>query len=477
MSDDQASLANESSQEELAHRQAIKYGQDLARVYKAEKAKREKLELANQALSAVFAAMPDGLVVLDDTLVIRQANPVFEQWAEAAPGSATGQALTGLLPADGLVSALRLLATDPTAPTQVELVVEQPVKRSLLANIARLEAGHSRGWIVVLHDQSERKRLEFQKTEFINLAAHELRTPLGIILGYAQLLQAEFPGGVHEEIAAFLSRIIHAGYRLESIINELLEFARVHRGEADRQGPSEIDLNALIQDVVSEAASHAAEKQVVVQIDSTDLMLQIKADASLLCTALRQLVLNGIKFNPAGGCVRIAATAAGDEIVLQVADTGVGIPQSELDAIFRPFFQVEDHRTRHASGLGLGLSIVQRAVARLGGRVNVESKLGRGTTVTLHLPIEQPSAEDELGDLKARLQASHRQSLAYARDLHQLYVQLRHANKQLAQVNRHWTRPTGSSRTFWGSSATNCAHRSSLSISPCKPFPATARKL
>src|SRR5262245_17292227 len=177
---------------ELSRQQALKYGQDLARIYVAEKAKREQLEIANQLLSAIFASTPEGLVVLNDDLVIEQANDVFAKLVEMTTDAVVGRPINEVLFSEQLAGVLYLLASDETAPHDVELTITQPVKRSLLAKIARLRTGSLQGWIIVLHDQTAQKRLEYQKNEFVSIAAHELRTPLVAILGYSELLIDSF---------------------------------------------------------------------------------------------------------------------------------------------------------------------------------------------------------------------------------------------------------------------------------------------
>src|SRR5262245_22137806 len=132
---------------ELANRQAIKYGQDLARVYMAEKAKREQLEVAYQALSAIFASTPDGLVVLDNNVRIKRAKAEFGRLVEMSPEATVGHSIEEAIVSPELRSALDTLAQDETAPVELELTVTSPVKRSLLANIAKLHAGRLRGWI------------------------------------------------------------------------------------------------------------------------------------------------------------------------------------------------------------------------------------------------------------------------------------------------------------------------------------------
>ncbi len=437
MSDD-TKPPDDLSESELAHQQALKYGKDLARIYVAEKSKREELEVAYQTLSAVFVSTPDGLVVLDDALTIQRANDAFGHLVEMRPEAMGGRLISDVLLSEEFLPALQQLAGDEAAPTQFEFTITHPVKRSLLANAARLRAGRLRGWVIVLHDQSKRKRLEYQKSEFINIAAHELRTPLSSVLGYGELLleslssQLDTPG---KEPREYLDAVIRAANRLNVTVQELVDFAEMSQGDIRSTGIQDFLLSGVIEGVIADLQPHATEQGIALRTDVPDPSIQMFSDAALLRAALYQLVLNGINFNTPDGYVWVEATAGHDSILIKVADSGIGIAQDDLEAIYRPFFQVESHDTRRIGGLGLGLSIVQRAVTQLGGTIAVESALGAGTTFSLQLPLRQPSLDTELAALHDQLDSSYEQSLAYARDIQLLYRQLQQVNRRLSGVN------------------------------------------
>ncbi len=422
---DQPVPDEELSAVELAYQQALKYGQDLRRIYLAEKAKRQELELTNQLLSAVFASTPDGLVVLDDALVIQSANPVFHQLVEKANGTLEGQPLEQVLPAPQLITALRGLSTEPSAQAQIEFDFDLPVKRSLLANFARLDAGQQRGWVLVLRDQTEHKRLEYQKTEFINIAAHELRTPLSSLIGLSELLWEYLHESDDEDTVQCVDGIRRSGHRLSGVVDQLIAFTQLTEGSLKPGRITEFYPHDLVLDIISELQPHADEKQVTLHLDDQMPQVSMLTNAVLLRAALVQLIMNGINFNQAGGKVTILLERKDDQVFIQIIDTGIGIPQTEIATIFEPFFQVDEHSTRRVGGLGLGLPIVEHAVLLLGGVLSVDSTLGSGARFQLALPLWQPISDNQIADLQARLEASHQQSLAYARDIRTLYEQLR----------------------------------------------------
>jgi PAS domain S-box-containing protein len=422
---------------ELAHRQALKYGQDLARVYVAEKAKREELEVAYQVLSAIFASTPDGLVVLDDQFNITQANTAFVQLVEMTVQELVGRAINDILLTDELLPALEYLAADSAAPSEVDLTLTRPVKRSLHANIARLQSGRLRGWIVAVRDETRRKRIEHQKVEFINIAAHELRTPLGAVLGYSELLRDsnDDANNLNADQKEYLDAILRGGQRLNNIVMEMVQFADLTQGDIRPHEIVEFVLSELIDSTVNELRQAASDKRIALKIDA-DPLIKMEADSAWLRSALYQLILNAINFTLPGGEIRIKAEEEQKQVILQVSDNGIGIPKPDLETIFRPFFQVESHDTRRVGGLGLGLSIARRAVTQLGGTISVDSTLNQGTTFTLELPTQQHSSNAaQLSAMQAELDSSQQQALVYARDMQRLYRQLQETNRSLQTIN------------------------------------------
>ncbi|MHB8626151.1 MAG: sensor histidine kinase [Aggregatilineales bacterium] len=419
-----------------AYQQAVKYGKDLARIYVAERAKREKLEVAYQVLDAIFSNTPDGIVVLDDRLRITQTNNAFQRLVEIDAPSLVGQPVTEVLNED-LTRAIRTLVPNTNAPTQIELTLTKPTRRSLLANLARLESGSLRGWIITLQDQSNRKRIEYQKDEFINIAAHELRTPLGQVMGYSELLLgalSEAPDPTQTK--QFIDAILRSSERLKRIIDELLQFAQLNPGHTQPEGFTEFSLGGLIDELVSDLRQYQVEQQIDLQVVIDNAELRVTSDAALLRTALYQIMLNAITFNKPYGYVHIHVDRAEDQLHIDIADSGFGIAHTELETIFQPFVQVEDHNIRSKNGLGLGLSIAQRSIAKLTGTLSVESVLGQGTTFHIQLPLKPAeSAEPGPIDLQAQLALNQQQTLAYARDMQALYLKLRQANTQLQEVN------------------------------------------
>lgn len=394
----------------------------------------EELDIAQQILGAVFASTPDGLVVLDESLVVLQANPTFCGWVGRTPSNVVGQFIGDVLVCEQLVPALHRLTANNLASTEIEFITTIPVRRSLLAHIARLNAGRLNGWIVALHDQSERKRLEYQKMEFINIAAHELRTPLMAVIGFANLLTRGLQGQLDSRHQEFLTSIVDGGRQLKLIVDEMLQFAHLDAGHLEEDIDNVGSLYVLINEIVLGLQQRAKDKHVMIKVD-VDPTIVVQQGIQLLRTALNQILLNAINFNRPDGSVRIIARYQDDDITIEIIDTGIGIATADLELIFQPFAQVEDHYIRQVGGLGLGLSIAKRAIAQLEGTLSVDSTLGNGTTFVLRFPANRTKLNSELATLQAQLKATKQQTREYARDIQSLYGQLqKHSLATLASI-------------------------------------------
>ena len=157
-----------------------------------------------------------------------------------------------------------------------------------------------------------------------------------------------------------LTGIHNSGYRLAHIVDELLAFAQITQGSLHDADSGAFNLAVLLGDIVDELEPQAQQKQVSMHFDPASAQVEMTCNRVLLRAALYQLLLNAINFNKPGGSVWVRVSVQGDTVQIEIEDNGLGIPQAEIDAIFQPFFQVEEHSIRHVGGLGLGLIVNSR---------------------------------------------------------------------------------------------------------------------
>lgn len=404
-----------SSASESAFEQAKKYGEDLAKLYAIEKAKRVNLQLSNQKLQAIFSTTPNGLAVLNSNLIIEEANPAFWSLVEQSENT-TNTPISEILPFPNLLEQLKTQI--PSNQSQVRKIeIDVPLTpmlwRTLLITTVPLSAGNKRGWVLSVHDLSEQKRLENLKSEFINIAAHELRTPLAAILGFSQVLQETLADD--QNVASHLiDTILKSSNRLKDIIDELIEFADVNYQTESPQNTGHFDIIDLLSNIVEASRHIAAEKQVTIETAFDVPQLEINGNKNILEEAFRHIIENAITFNKKQGLVIVRLTDKNDKIFIEIEDTGIGIAQKELHKIFDKFYQVEEHLTRSIGGLGLGLAISQRGILLHQGDISVHSQLNEGSCFSISLP---KTITTESQDFETGFKDSYEQTIAFGKDL------------------------------------------------------------
>ena len=256
--------------------------------------------------------------------------------------------------------------------------------------------------LAVWHDIAERKAVEDAlraakdaaesanrtKSEFMTRMNHELRTPLTAIIGFSRVLLQGKEGVLSPGAQRYAERIRANGMHLLSLINQILDVAKVESGRMELELET-VPLDAMVKETLAMLESTAEAKGIALRRDLPAELKPLITDAGKLRQILINLVGNAIKFTPAGEvCVRVTADpVSGRPLSIQVRDTGIGIPPDRQRKVFEPFEQGDASTRREFGGTGLGLSIVRTFSGLIGARITVESEVGKGTTFTLWLPI------------------------------------------------------------------------------------------
>lgn len=229
-----------------------------------------------------------------------------------------------------------------------------------------------------LADLAELDRL---KSDFVAITSHELRTPLGLILGHATFLRETLDGEARQQAEI----IVKYASRLKEIIESL---ARIHNYESGtaRVRKSLFSITRLIDNVLASFADLAARRNISLQAERRGGDLFIEGDAAKISIALDNLVRNALLFTEEGGHVMVISEAVPGYVKVSVVDDGIGIPAKDLPRVFERFFQVEAPLTRRHGGMGLGLSVAKAMIELHGGRIWVESQVGKGSTFSFLLP-------------------------------------------------------------------------------------------
>jgi signal transduction histidine kinase len=223
------------------------------------------------------------------------------------------------------------------------------------------------------------------KSDFLATMSHELRTPLNAIAGYVELMEMGLRGPVTDEQLTDLSRIRRSQQTLLSIINDILNFARLESGRVEYQ-VADVPLAEVLGAMEPLIDPQVQAKGLRYEACEPDAGLRVRTDPEKLQQILLNLLSNAIKFTDAGGSVAMGCEARDGHVLVRVRDTGRGIPPDKLEAIFEPFTRVENAHTRTTEGTGLGLAISRDLARAMGGDISAESTPGEGSVFTLVLP-------------------------------------------------------------------------------------------
>ncbi|MBI3498719.1 MAG: PAS-domain containing protein [Proteobacteria bacterium] len=267
------------------------------------------------------------------------------------------------------------------------------------------------GTIIVIADISEQKtreadlqaakeaaeRAALLKTQFLATVSHELRTPLNAVIGFSEIMQQELFGPLGDKrYRDYLADIHTSGTHLLRVINDILDVTRIENGSlglADQL----IDLARLVEDCLATGASAAAGAGLALTSEVDDSGIVVAADPSKLTQVLRNLISNAVTFTPAGGRIGMAVKRLPDgDVAIRVSDTGIGMTPAEIQVALTPFGQISNPMTRRHQGLGLGLTLAKSLTELHGGRLEVESAVGSGTTVSVILPAARVSLRRHL---------------------------------------------------------------------------------
>ncbi len=241
----------------------------------------------------------------------------------------------------------------------------------------------------------ELQDLDNLKGEFINIAAHELRTPLAVLIGYALMLSEKLQGAEREQLQYILSN----AERLRRIVDNMFSLRFVELGQAELQLET-FDLGQALRSVVEAYRSLANQKEQPLTLELADGLGEITADRAMLDLMVGNLLSNAIKFSGRGGPIRVRGWSDDNHVTIVVRDQGRGVPAAEQEKIFERFYQAGSSLTREEGGLGLGLAITRGMVRAHRGRIWVESELGKGSAFYISLPRHATTATVHLRDQK-----------------------------------------------------------------------------
>ena len=333
-------------------------------------------------LHEILASMSEGVLVVGTDGRAVMINPAFYRLFNLE-GDFAGRPVLEIIRHPGFARLIEdTLRLGETQSAQIELPTLE--RRTLLLASAVL-AGGERGAVVAARDTTDLTRVADMRRDFVANVSHELKTPLAAIRGYAETLR---DGALDEPPIArrFTGRILSQCQRLQELLDDLLILSRLEGADAFAEREP-VDLSEAIDRAVDLFTPAAREKRVTLEVQ-VDRVPPVTGDPGSLERLVLNLVDNAIKYNRPDGRVTLSLRRDGDEAVLEVTDTGIGIPPEAIPRLFERFYRVDKGRAREEGGTGLGLAIVKHIAQLHGGSVDVESHAGKGSTFRVRLPLE-----------------------------------------------------------------------------------------
>jgi two-component system, OmpR family, phosphate regulon sensor histidine kinase PhoR len=349
------------------------------------------LNTEKKRLETIINCMACGVMVTNRDLEIVLHNPTLFRMIGLSPNPGDAMRVREVIQDPSLIETLTKIQSHEVKEKEFvsqELVIGEKVLRAISAPTLGPDRNvfwTVTGAVTVLEDITVFKELDKMKTDFVNMVAHELRSPLVSIRQIQSVLLEGMAGPLQEKQTDFVKRGIKKIDSLLDLINDLLNVARLEAGRLVQQ-PIRVDVSDILKEVVDLFEQRAREQRVTLTC-ACERPLPVYADPSNIEKVLNNLISNAINYSPDGGRVEVSARTVGDHVEIRVTDTGVGIPLEEIPKIFEKFYRVKHPKTRSVTGTGLGLSLVKGIVEAYCGRIELESTPNQGTTFRVYLPL------------------------------------------------------------------------------------------
>jgi len=334
--------------------------------------------------AAILGSMVEGVAVVSGAERLVFSNPAFAEILGLDMPPTAGSGLVESVRQTELLEAVRIvLSGAPAVHAEIAMGTLRP--RSFAVTVTPVQSGETIGAVLVLHDITDLRKLERVRRDFIANISHELKTPLTAIQGFAETLLSGAMDDAQNR-RRFLEIILEHSRRLARLTDDLLMLSKI---EADRLELEirPIPIGTWMESCLETARLRAGEKKIEVTAEIPPNLPEVAGDRRRLAEVLQNLLDNAVQYTLPRGKIIVRAEAAGREVILTVADTGIGIPRADQPRIFERFYRVDVARSREAGGTGLGLSIAKHLIEAQGGRIWVESEVGRGSQFHISVPV------------------------------------------------------------------------------------------
>lgn len=351
------------------------------------------LELAfeRSRLKAIINSLADGVIVINKNEEVVYFNPAALRLLNIHT-LILKEKIRGKVSAEisGLMNEVAEEKVDSVKPRSIQLEIKPRGELFVEVSCTPVAGFDSMisGMVLVLKDVTQFKQLEQVKSQFVSMVSHELKSPIAATLGFLDIILNPNLNISKEQEEDFLKRSANRLRTLLIMVNDLLDISRIELNSVKRE-VVRVELASSIKDCIDFLGNDAAQKNIQIKNGIEFDRYFILADKAEVERVFTNIISNGVKYNKAGGELKIAARIDGSYIRLDFADTGIGMQKEEKEKLFSEFFRAKNEFTRGINGTGLGLSIVKKTMAHYNGKILVESEYGHGTTFSLFFPVEE----------------------------------------------------------------------------------------
>ena len=340
------------------------------------------VEASRRQLETILNSTPDPVLVTDASNRLVLTNPAASHLFGMTIRRGERQDLERTIQVKALSDLLQSSSNEGRTSE-----VKMPNGKIFLATASTMTAdGRAVGRVCIMRDVTQLKEIDTLKSEFVSTVSHDLRSPLTLMRGYATML--EMAGDLNEQQKSYIKMIVQGVDNMAKLVNNLLDLGRIDFGVGLQVGS--IPVLDIIERVTGNLQMMARNKEIALSVEiPRDMPHAVEADQALLHQAVYNLVENAIKYTPNGGEVTLNLLTAPDTLTFAIKDSGIGIPNEDMKRLFEKFYRGTNREALAQRGTGLGLAIVKSIAERHGGKVWVESELGKGSTFFLQVPLTQ----------------------------------------------------------------------------------------
>jgi PAS domain S-box-containing protein len=349
---------------------------------------RRKVEEERDKTKLIITNFTDGLLVFDEAGKLSLINPQAEDFFKIKSKEVIGKSILELTEIPNLLSLVELLGKEIKGIFRKEIQIREGLNIEV-SSIPIMREEEQIGTLIVLHDITREKMIERMKTEFVSLAAHQLRTPISAIKWTLRMLLDGDLGKITEEQRDFIEKTYGSNERMINLINDLLDVTRIEEGRYLYK-PVFTSIEPIVQFAINSFKKEMEGKKLKLEFKKPEKKLpEVKIDVEKIKLAIQNLLENTIRYTRLGGEVIISLKYLEGKIEFSIKDTGIGIPKDQQARVFTKFFRAANVIRMETEGSGLGLFITKNIIEAHGGRIWFESEEGKGTTFYFTLPVKK----------------------------------------------------------------------------------------